>query len=82
MMQYIPGVKTVNELAEEKWTPVVKWKEEVRQLKKGDDTQRLNPLAISSDKDLSLASVQDIKYIYNNIDGTPALVYTIPIDLA
>ena len=40
----IPGVKTVNELAEEKWTPVVKRKEEVRQLKKGDDTQRLNPL--------------------------------------
>ena len=31
-----PGVKTVNELAEEKWTPIVKRKGEVRQLKKGD----------------------------------------------
>ena len=35
MIQY-PGVRTVNELAEEKWTPIVKRKGEVRQLKKGD----------------------------------------------
>ena len=37
MIQY-PGVRTVNELAEEKWTPIVKRKGEVRQLKKGDGT--------------------------------------------
>ena len=29
-------IKTVNELAEEKWTPIMKRKGGVRQLKKGD----------------------------------------------
>ena len=50
----------------------------------------ISNILVSSDKDLSLASARDIKY--NNIDGTPALVYRkgktnhsfqwIPIDLA
>ena len=64
-------MKIVNELAEEEWTPVVRRKGEVKQLKKGDGT-RINPV-ISSDKELSLASARDITY--HNVDGTSALVY-------
>ena len=59
----------LNELAKEKWTPVVKKTGEVRQLRKGDGT--IEPI-ISSDKDLSLASARDIKY-NNNIDRTGRL---------
>ena len=78
----------MNELTEEKWTPVVKRKGEERKFRKGDGT-RINPV-ISSDKELSLTSARDFKY--HNIDGTPGLMFRkgktnhsfqwIPIDLA